>query len=218
MGWPRLLPLFPLSAVLFPGNVQPLHIFEERYKLMVRRCRESDGMMGIVAIRKGEEVGETAEPHEVGTLARITRIDALSEGRINLTVAGERRFRISQLNHDEPYLRAEVDLISDDPPTVGLDVISGVREGYVEYIRMLRRLAQRTERVVRVPDGPLELSYVVAARLMTTRLEQQALLEAPIDNRLRRERDILRRELALLRRLGPVSSRRTRSAPDVSPN
>src|SRR5436309_15818817 len=118
MGWPRLLPLFPLSAVLFPGNVLPLHIFEERYKLLVRRCRDSDGKMGIVAIRKGEEVGETAEPHDVGTLARITRIDALSEGRINLAVVGERRFRISRLDRDEPYLRGQVDLISDDAPTV----------------------------------------------------------------------------------------------------
>ena len=218
MEWPRLLPLFPLSAVLFPGNVQPLHIFEERYKLLVRRCSESDGMMGIVAIRKGDEVGKTAEPHDVGTLSRITRIDALSEGKINLTVVGERRFRISRLDHDEPYLRGAVELISDDVPNVEADVISALRESYVEYIRTLRRLAQRTERVVRVPDGTLELSYVIAARLQISRLEQQALLEATADNRLRREREILRRELALLQRLGAVTTRRTRPSPEISPN
>ncbi|HLZ08581.1 MAG TPA: LON peptidase substrate-binding domain-containing protein [Chloroflexota bacterium] len=213
-----LLPLFPLLTVLFPGNVQPLHIFEERYKLMVRRCRESDGMMGVVAIRRGDEVGMTAEPYDVGTLARITRIDALSEGRINLTVVGERRFRITQLNDEEPYLRGEVEIISDDAVTVAPEAISAIREGYVDYIRLLRRLAQRTERVVRVPDETLELSYVIAARLHISRLEQQGLLEASVDNRLRLERDILRRELALLRRLGAVSTRRTRSSPEITPN
>jgi Lon protease-like protein len=214
----RLLPLFPLSTVLFPGISLPLHIFEDRYKLMVRRCRETDGIMGIVSIRSGEEVGVTAEPNEVGTLARITRIDALSEGKINLTVIGERRFRISELNHEEPYLRGRVDVIPDEAPTVSPEVVAAIRQWYIEYIQTLRRLSQRSERHVRVPEGSIELSYTIAAHLQVSRAEQQALLEASPDRRLIREREILRRELALLQRLGAVSSRRTRSSHDVSLN
>jgi len=214
----RLMPLFPLSTVLFPGISLPLHIFEERYKLMVRRCRESDGILGVVSIRSGEEVGTTAEPNEVGTLARISRIDALSEGKINLTVVGEKRFRISELNRDEPYLRGRIDVLPDDVPTLSTEAVSAIRQWYVEYVQTLRRLSQRTERTVRVPDGSIELSYTIAAHLQVSRREQQALLEAGLDQRLTHERDILRRELALLQRLGAVSSRRTRTSKDLSLN
>jgi Lon protease-like protein len=218
MDLTRLLPLFPLAAVLFPGVVLPLHIFEDRYKLMVRRCRESDGLVGIVFIRNGAEVGATAEPYEVGTLAKITRLDALSEGKINLTVVGERRFRITDFNHELPYLRGKVEIIADAAPTVSPDVISEIRQGYVEYIHTLRRLSQRSDRTIRVPEGLIELSYAVAAQLQVSRIEQQALLEASPDQRLRSERYILKREIALLQRLGAVSSRHSRSTQEISPN
>jgi uncharacterized protein len=218
MDQTRLLPLFPLSAVLFPGVVLPLHIFEERYKLMVRRCREADGLVGIVFIRNGEEVGATAEPYDVGTLAKITRIDALSEGKVNVTVVGICRFRIVELNHDQPYLRGKIDAIDDAAPTLSPETISEIRRDYVEYVQTLRRLSQRSERAIRVPEGLIELSIVIATHLQVSRPEQQVLLEASPDQRLRSERAILKREIALLHRLGAVSSRHSRLSHDVSPN
>jgi Lon protease-like protein len=214
----RWLPLFPLSVVLFPGVMLPLHIFEERYKLMVRRCSESDGLIGISLIRNGEEVGATAEPYEIGTVAKITRIDALSDGKLNLAVVGMLRFRIVELNHDQPYLRGRIEPIDDPDPTLPADIVAEIRRDYVDYIRTLRRLSQRSERTVDVPDGLNELSLAIAARLQVTKQEQQALLEASPDQRLRREREILKRENALHQRLGAVTSRHARSSRDASPN
>ena len=60
--------LFPLNTVLFPGQVLPLHIFEDRYRLMIRECLAEEKPFGVVLIRRGREVGETAEPYMVGTI------------------------------------------------------------------------------------------------------------------------------------------------------
>ena len=95
------LPLFPLNTVLFPGAILPLHIFEERYKLMIARCIEERRPFGILLIRKGYEVGDTAEPFDVGTTAHIARVDELEEGKMNLVCLGGKRFRINQRDQDQ---------------------------------------------------------------------------------------------------------------------
>ena len=105
------LPLFLLKTVLFPGMTLPLHIFEERYKLMINRCVEQRAPFGVVLIRSGEEVGATAEPYDVGTIASITKLERLEDGRINLVASGERRFRIDRLDRSEPYLTGEVAIL-----------------------------------------------------------------------------------------------------------
>ncbi len=71
----RILPLFPLSAVLFPDAAIPLRIFEDRYKLMLQRCLESDSEFGVVLIKSGFEVGGPAETYSVGTVARIFDVE-----------------------------------------------------------------------------------------------------------------------------------------------
>ena len=99
------IPLFPLNTVLFPGAMLPLHIFEERYKLMVGRCIERGEPFGVVLIRSGLEVGGPAQPHEVGTTVRITRVERLDDGRMNLITLGVQRFRVRELLHGEPWRR-----------------------------------------------------------------------------------------------------------------
>ncbi len=77
------LPLFPLNIVLFPGMVLPLHIFEPRYRLMVKRCLEQAAVFGVVLVRPGCSQGRE-RPHQVGTIARIMTAERLSDGRFNL--------------------------------------------------------------------------------------------------------------------------------------
>jgi len=77
----ELLPLFPLEAVLFPGALMPLHIFEPRYRLLIRRCIERQRPFGIVLIRNGSEVGAGAEAYGVGTEAKIVAESRLRDGR-----------------------------------------------------------------------------------------------------------------------------------------
>ena len=108
------LPLFPLNTVLFPGQVLPLHIFEERYRLMIRRCLAEDAPFGVALIQTGAEVGAAAEPHTVGTVARIIESSHLPDGTMNIVTVGTERFRIHRLIHDQPYLRGEVEIFPLD--------------------------------------------------------------------------------------------------------
>ncbi|MCH8066930.1 MAG: LON peptidase substrate-binding domain-containing protein, partial [Chloroflexi bacterium] len=96
------LPLFPLDTVLFPKQVLPLHIFEERYKTMIGRCIEEGAPFGVVLIRSGNQVGGDAVPHDVGTTARIARVQRLPDGKINLITLGRDRFRVLSLDRSEP--------------------------------------------------------------------------------------------------------------------
>src|SRR6476469_494249 len=98
------LALFPLNTVLFPGMPLPLHIFEERYKLMIGRCIEENRPFGVVLIRSGPEVGGPATPHVVGTTAEISGWKRLEDGRLNLIVMGTERFRIVEVVRQEPYM------------------------------------------------------------------------------------------------------------------
>jgi Lon protease-like protein len=102
------LPLFPLNTVLFPGMPISLHIFEERYRLMIGRCIEQNGPFGVVLIREGREVGGEAAPYPVGTTAAIGSNVRLDDGRYYLTATGQRRFRIQYFAQRQPYLLASV--------------------------------------------------------------------------------------------------------------
>ena len=81
------LPLFPLNAVIFPYAALQLHIFEERYRDMVRTCLEFDRPFGIVLIRSESETGQ-ADPYMVGTVVRILRVYNYDDGRMDIDVTG----------------------------------------------------------------------------------------------------------------------------------
>ena len=80
--------MFPLGTVLFPGAVLPLHVFEPRYRALVRDCLAGDREFGVVLIERGSEVGGGDVRVEVGTVARIVQVAEPPDGRVG---AGHRR-------------------------------------------------------------------------------------------------------------------------------
>src|SRR5690606_41265145 len=96
------LPLFPLNTVLFPGMTLPLHIFEPRYRVMIKRCLKLNRPFGVVLIRVGNEVGGSAVPHDIGTSAYITHAQPLDNVRINIQTLGYKRFRLVTIEQDKP--------------------------------------------------------------------------------------------------------------------
>jgi Lon protease-like protein len=82
------IPLFPLNTVLFPGMPLPLHIFEDRYKGMINQSIQEATPFGVVLIREGAEVGDTAIPYDVGTSAFVTQVERLPDGRMNINTVG----------------------------------------------------------------------------------------------------------------------------------
>jgi ATP-dependent Lon protease len=112
-----VLPMFPLGAVLLPGEMLPLHVFEPRYRALVDDCFATpDGpRFGVVLIARGHEVGGGDERHDIGTVARIVRREMTPDGRSGLLCAGEERIRVRQWLPDDPYPRADVEELDDEP-------------------------------------------------------------------------------------------------------
>lgn len=112
----RLLPLFPLQTVLFPGGPLVLRLFEPRYLDMVAQCLREDSGFGVCRIVDGREAGQPATPEAVGTLARIVDWEKRSDGLLGITVRGERRFRIVHRQVERSGLqRAEVEWLPQTP-------------------------------------------------------------------------------------------------------
>jgi uncharacterized protein len=116
-----VLPMFPLGAVLLPGEVLPLQVFEPRYRALVQDCLAApDGpRFGVVLIARGHEVGGGDERHDVGVVARIVRHEPAPDGRSALLCAGEERIRVREWLPDDPYPRADVEPVGDAPIDLG---------------------------------------------------------------------------------------------------
>ncbi len=173
------LSLFPLNSVLFPGTTLPLHIFEERYKLMIGRCLESKSPIGVLLIRSGNEVGKVAEPFEMGTTARIVRVQHLDEGRMNLVCLGEQRFRLSRSVSETPYLVGEVELLqsTDAEGAEVKDLGDTVAALFGEYYRLYLAVSNQWTRQIAMPEVAGELADFVASRLAVSIWTKQQLLE-----------------------------------------
>jgi Lon protease-like protein len=195
------IPLFPLSVVLFPHMPLPLHVFEERYRQMMRDCQQDGTSFGVVAIREGVSVGGTATPHPVGTLAQLRKVERLEDGRYNLLVVGASRFRILRLSTRRPYLLGEVEYLqdSDGEQDVSGQLARQVGAAFRGYADTLRQLAGQEPATIELPDDPELLSYLVAATLQVEIARKQELLEMDAAQaRLRACLALLRREAVLL--------------------
>ncbi|MFZ0920493.1 MAG: LON peptidase substrate-binding domain-containing protein [Candidatus Dormiibacterota bacterium] len=198
------VPLFPLGTVLFPHMPLSLHIFEERYRTMMRDCRRASTTFGIVAIRSGQETGGSAVPYEVGTLAQLDEIEELGDGGYNLVVVGASRFHIDAVSHDRPYLVGSVHYLQDLPtPADDTDrLAAAVTAAFRGYAGQLRGIGQEDPVEFGLPSDPELLSYLVAAAMQVETAQRQRLLE--IDGtaeRLAACLRLLRREAALLDRM-----------------
>jgi Lon protease-like protein len=175
------LPLFPLNTVLFPGMPLNLHIFEERYKRMVNACLETRKPFGVVLIKKGSEaLGPLADPHRIGTTARILRVERLPDGRMNILTVGEERFAIVSLGeHPDDYLVGDVEFLpsQEDDVTALAPATDALRPWVRAYINILTRAQLIQADMSHLPVEPLELAYLAAYLLQTDPREKQTLLE-----------------------------------------
>ena len=174
------LRLFPLNLVLFPGMPMPLRIFEERYKLMIGECLEADAPFGVVLIEEGSEVGEPAKPHRTGTTARITQVEKLEEGRMNLSTVGERRFWIVETVHEVPYLKGTVRYLPEGMGEIEEGVLDRVQELFSEFLRGMAGLRGHWLRQANMPRDTRLLSYAIAQFLELPAMAKQRLLELPL--------------------------------------
>jgi len=114
------VPIFPLNAVLFPGGLLPLRVFEARYMDMTRDCLKRDAPFGVCLIHEGAEVGAPAVPEGIGCLAKILECDMQQLGVLNLKTRGSQRFRILEREAStQGLISADVELV---PPEASVAV------------------------------------------------------------------------------------------------
>jgi uncharacterized protein len=212
----EMLPLFPLGAVLYPGMLLPLHIFEERYRELVRDLleRPEPRRFGVIAIRKGRETGIDGvhSLYEIGCTATLRRVSRHPDGRFDIITVGTQRFRLSGLDETRPYLQGEVEMLADEPvdPTMAGPAVRVIQAVFREYLDALIEWGGATVRLEELPDEPVLLSFIVAAAMIIDLPERQALLaESDTVRRLAMQRVLLSRETAMLR------TTTSRPAPDL---
>lgn len=160
-----LLPIFPLELVLFPGAPLPLHIFEPRYKEMIAECLEQNKPFGMVRAKEKAVA-------EVGCSAVILNVlKRYDDGRLDIASEGRQRFAIVELNHDRPFLQAEVNWFEDDEPgPLGgkeTETAIGLHE------QLFQVLGQQPE----VDRNKIPLSFHLASHLPVDLDFKQAILE-----------------------------------------
>jgi Lon protease-like protein len=157
-------PLFPLGLVLLPGEAVPLHIFEERYKLMIGECLDQEREFGIVWLADDGL-------KEVGCGARIARVlERFEDGRLNIVVEGTTPFRLERRIGELAYPAGDVELLDDEP---GADdsSLERARSAYADLVEEVTD--ERPE-----PELLAELgAYGMAATLEIALPAKQALLE-----------------------------------------
>lgn len=110
------IPLFPLSAVLYPGGSLSLRIFEPRYIDLIRECSRDSSGFGVCLILEGREVGAAVLPAAIGTLARITDFYTLPDGLLGISAEGGERFQVVQTRvRHNGQIRADVRFWPDEP-------------------------------------------------------------------------------------------------------
>jgi len=210
------LPLFPLGAVLYPGMVLPLHIFEERYRQLVRDLmdRPEPRRFGVIAIRKGRETGVEGVQslHEIGCTATLRRVEQYPDGRFDIVTVGTSRFRLLALDQSLPYLQGEVEPLTDEAvdPDAAAPLVRAVQVAFHAYVVALTEEGGAVVKVDDLPSEPTLLSFLVAAAMVIDLPERQSLLAEPdAVRRLSAQRSLLARETAVLK------ATTSRPAPDL---
>lgn len=184
----RQLPMFPLGTVLLPHRVLPLHLFEPRYRALIRDVLAGDGEFGVVLISRGHEVGGGDERTATGCAAKVIRAEELDDGRWLVLAVGVRRIRVCRWLPDDPYPRAEVEDLEDDH---GGLTVADVRERVESRLRRVLALQAElgeigAEATFELVSDPVVACWQVAGSAPLTPLDAQRLLETDAcDERLR---------------------------------
>ena len=182
------LPLFPLSAVLFPGGPLTLRIFEQRYLELVRDCARRSCGFGVCLILQGREAGEPAVPAAVGTLARITDFYTTPDGLLGITAEGSERFQVATTRvRDNGLVHGEVRFWPEEPSVP-------VPPEYGLLATILERLVEKTG----VPLAKAERARYDDASWVGFRLAETLPLAEPERQHLLQMTDPLQRLGALM--------------------
>lgn len=183
------LALFPLNVVLFPGMMLPLHIFEQRYQTMIKECIDSpDQMFGVILAKNKQAQAPQVKNiyvddlHRVGTTARITAVEHLTGGRMNLITVGHERFVLKNFKPSkDDFLIGRVDPfpIEDDGNPTRIDFFARKLRPMVEqYINHLATASGEDLSNAALPNDPKALAYLAGTAVQGSLPDKQQILAA----------------------------------------
>jgi Lon protease-like protein len=187
LGYNANIPLFPLNVVLFPGMMLPLHIFENRYKLMIKDCLETEQPFGVVLAKsryaQAPNVANlySSDLYEVGTTARITAVENLKDGRMNLITVGQERFIIKDVYPSTAdFLIGQVDPfpMQDDDPQQVATLVQKLRPMVRQYINHLADASGEDLSNATLPTDPTALAFLAGTAIQGPLADKQKLLSA----------------------------------------
>jgi Lon protease-like protein len=189
-----LLPLFPLDLVLLPGVPLPLHIFEPRYKEMIKECLDQKSQFGIVRAK------EEAFVNTGCTADIINVLKTYPDGRMNILVEGQKRFEVLHVNQERTFLQAEVFYLQDEEEPAENSDVKKALQLHGEIMQLAGAQPQETE-----ASDVAQLAYRLAGSLPFDPDFQQALLE------MNSEAQRIRAIVSFFERILPVLHRNARA-------
>lgn len=195
----RELPLFPLPLVLFPGAPLPLHIFEPRYRQMLRDVRAGNDLFGVSYFDASKATGEDRPPvGHVGCAAEVMQVEPLEDGRSNIMTVGIARYRVTHyVDSGDPYLVAAVEFFEDEPEDER-ELSARAKEVSNLFVRIARAVRKLNDERAGLPDlpevEPERLSFLIAAAMEIEPDVKQQMIETRSGlARLAQIRDLLAR-------------------------
>lgn len=178
MRLPDIIPLFPLpNVVFFPRMPLPLHIFEPRYRAMVRDAVQGARLIGMVLLRGEGDPAGTPEIFGVGTVGELARTDELPDGRFNIVLRGLREFVIHRELSRAPYREAVVSWREPVTESLAASTRTHIGEAVLRFLRRTGRASAETDLADSGVDDETFVNFL-AQHLDLDPLERQALLEA----------------------------------------
>ncbi len=182
-----IIPIFPLTVVQFPGVITPLHIFEPRYRQLMKDIMPGDKTFGIIYPGEAKEE-DLPELGRVGCTVEVIAHEEQADGRANILCAGKDRFYVRGYVEGEPYQQADVEFFDDDIAFDDLtEATARAKELFLRIIAAGKKLRDvspsEEEHVPELPDDSIALSFVIAASLDVELDEKQLWLEMTNTNR-----------------------------------
>jgi Lon protease-like protein len=193
------IPLFPLGMVLFPGTAVPLHLFEPRYRQLLKDVQRADNKFGIICGLP--DVAERALPAgRVGCIAEVTEADTLPDGRSNIVIVGRERFALTTfLDDDAPYhvvAGTAVPDVTDEARVALVLAADEVASNFKRVVKAVHTLNDDDSDPPTLPDDPVQLPWTIGAMIdIDLEARQRLLSEQSPAARLRMIDAVLRKAI-----------------------
>ncbi len=179
---PAELPLLPLrNTVLFPGVVLPITVGRDKSIKAVNDAYKTDKLVGVVS-QKDSNVEEptVSDLVDIGTVAKIVKLIKMPDGGTTIIIQGKKRFKTEEITSDDPYFKARISVLEDEPLTDDTDfaaMVGSIKELAAQIIHLSPNMPSEASIILKNIENPAFLIHFVSSNLNSPLVEKQRLLE-----------------------------------------